>query len=229
MAKPQSTGVGTCSIPGCTRVVYGHGWCSRHYTRARRHGDPLWHPPEKTGGACAVAGCARVSSRRSDLGNLCRLHHRRWAATGDPNVTPSGRTVRTAYGSNICGECGQTRTLSGGHLRCLLCLAEAGRRRYVLGGDDARARSAVSAQRRRARERSAECAHGHGCVSESVLLAITNAKCVYCGSSAEHADHLMPLARGGLHCAENIVPACATCNRRKSDRDPFEWLVALEK
>lgn len=30
-----------CSIPGCTRKLYGHGWCNTHYMRWRRNGDPL--------------------------------------------------------------------------------------------------------------------------------------------------------------------------------------------
>ena len=30
-----------------------------------------------------------------------------------------------------------------------------------------------------------------------------------------HMDHVIPLAAGGLNCAENLRPACAPCNRRK--------------
>lgn len=30
-----------------------------------------------------------------------------------------------------------------------------------------------------------------------------------------HMDHVMPLSRGGIHCAENLRPACAACNLRK--------------
>lgn len=29
-----------CSIEGCGRPTKAHGWCSRHYRRWRRHGDP---------------------------------------------------------------------------------------------------------------------------------------------------------------------------------------------
>lgn len=29
-----------CAIDGCDKPVFGHGWCSKHYTRWRRHGDP---------------------------------------------------------------------------------------------------------------------------------------------------------------------------------------------
>ncbi len=36
----------TCSIEGCGKRVYGHGWCNTHYQRWRRHGDP--HVVNKT-------------------------------------------------------------------------------------------------------------------------------------------------------------------------------------
>ena len=30
-----------CTIDGCAGAARGHGYCSRHYTQWRRHGDPL--------------------------------------------------------------------------------------------------------------------------------------------------------------------------------------------
>lgn len=30
-----------CAIEGCGKPARGHDWCSKHYTRWRRHGDPL--------------------------------------------------------------------------------------------------------------------------------------------------------------------------------------------
>jgi 5-methylcytosine-specific restriction endonuclease McrA len=31
-----------------------------------------------------------------------------------------------------------------------------------------------------------------------------------------HFDHVIPISRGGVHCAENLRPACAPCNQRKA-------------
>lgn len=32
---------GTCSVEGCGKSHYGKGWCYAHYTRWKRHGDPV--------------------------------------------------------------------------------------------------------------------------------------------------------------------------------------------
>ena len=33
-----------------------------------------------------------------------------------------------------------------------------------------------------------------------------------------HMDHVIPVSRGGVHCAENLRPACPPCNHRKYNR-----------
>ena len=46
--------------------------------------------------------------------------------------------------------------------------------------------------------------------------------CVYCGKAwlkLSH-DHIIPLIQGGDHTAENIVPACVSCNSSKQARAP---------
>jgi len=54
-------------------------------------------------------------------------------------------------------------------------------------------------------------------------------KCRYC--STENGpfefDHVVPWSRGGLDTVENLVVACFTCNRAKSDRTPSEmgWAI----
>lgn len=53
-----------------------------------------------------------------------------------------------------------------------------------------------------------------------------NFTCQYCGTRAEkpHADHVTPRSRGGSDEIENLVTACPSCNLRKSDKTPEEWL-----
>jgi hypothetical protein len=42
-----------------------------------------------------------------------------------------------------------------------------------------------------------------------------------CTGGAEHADHVKPLSKGGWDMLGNIRPACAPCNRTKSNHWPF--------
>jgi len=48
--------------------------------------------------------------------------------------------------------------------------------------------------------------------------------CQYCGKETHQLtlDHVVPRYRGGEHTWENIVSACASCNRRKAGRTPQE-------
>ena len=47
--------------------------------------------------------------------------------------------------------------------------------------------------------------------------------CIYCGKKSESIDHLEPISKGGLSSTNNCVPACLSCNGRKSDEEVFNW------
>jgi len=52
------------------------------------------------------------------------------------------------------------------------------------------------------------------------ILAIYKHRCAYCQRGGKMTmDHVIPLARGGEHSPENVVPACFSCNSRKQHRD----------
>lgn len=52
-------------------------------------------------------------------------------------------------------------------------------------------------------------------------------RCYYCGRKGELTlDHFEPLAKGGAHCVSNFVFACFTCNSKKRDLDPFEFMAS---
>jgi len=55
-----------------------------------------------------------------------------------------------------------------------------------------------------------------------------NGRCLYCGIKVTlnemHADHFIPLAKGGSNLRENIVCSCASCNLKKSDRMPEDFI-----
>lgn len=78
----------------------------------------------------------------------------------------------------------------------------------------------------------APCAHP-ACltVGAATLAWQTNPHaCYLCGAelqSIRWIDHVMPISRGGLHCADNLRPACARCNHRKRAKMLAEYVVAL--
>lgn len=56
--------------------------------------------------------------------------------------------------------------------------------------------------------------------------AAQGGRCWWCGTGLNGAyqiDHVVPLAKGGSNHADNLVCACAPCNRSKSDKLPHEW------
>jgi 5-methylcytosine-specific restriction endonuclease McrA len=54
--------------------------------------------------------------------------------------------------------------------------------------------------------------------------------CYYCKAKlgkerrSYHADHVVPLSRGGTNYIDNIVLTCRTCNLQKSNKLVHEWL-----
>lgn len=61
-------------------------------------------------------------------------------------------------------------------------------------------------------------------ITRKAVLARDAWTCQYCGSrrSGLTVDHVIPRSRGGNSAWENIVAACAPCNRRKGNRLPAE-------
>ena len=53
---------------------------------------------------------------------------------------------------------------------------------------------------------------------------LANAVCVSCGSlDNPEIDHIMPIALGGTHDADNLQILCRPCNRSKGSKHPDEW------
>ena len=58
-----------------------------------------------------------------------------------------------------------------------------------------------------------------------------NETCQYCGKMAPngHADHVIPLSRGGTDNLENLAWSCPPCNLSKGDSTLQEWRTRQEK
>jgi 5-methylcytosine-specific restriction endonuclease McrA len=57
------------------------------------------------------------------------------------------------------------------------------------------------------------------------ILAAAGHACIYCRHDGDLSmDHLIPIARGGPHTAENVAPACLPCNLSKHAQTEEEFL-----
>jgi hypothetical protein len=77
---------------------------------------------------------------------------------------------------------------------------------------------------RRARVRNADGKHTTDQIHE--LLQKQRNKCASCRTSLKtgyHADHIVPLARGGTNDIGNIQLLCVSCNLSKGHSDPVAW------
>jgi 5-methylcytosine-specific restriction endonuclease McrA len=60
-------------------------------------------------------------------------------------------------------------------------------------------------------------------ITRRAVFARDGWTCQYCGSRSNlTVDHVIPRSKGGGSTWENIVAACAPCNRRKGDRLPAQ-------
>lgn len=88
----------------------------------------------------------------------------------------------------------------------------------------------ASVVNRRARKRSAQGSHTPKELQEQ--LARQKHRCYYCNAklgekrNSYHADHIVPLSKGGTNYIDNIVLTCPTCNLKKGDKLLHEWLGA---
>lgn len=57
-----------------------------------------------------------------------------------------------------------------------------------------------------------------------------NNTCAYCGAQQSfwfvlEQEHVIPVSGGGGYTADNIVPACKSCNASKNNTPAIEWLI----
>jgi hypothetical protein len=89
----------TCSVEGCEKPVFGKGWCSMHYDRARRgetgerflsllplplkwkEDDPRY---KNKGRVCDVEGCENPFYAKG----ICHKHYERLSRTGSLHLRP---------------------------------------------------------------------------------------------------------------------------------------------
>lgn len=104
-----------CSIDGCERATVGRGWCTAHYKRWKRHGDPLaGGAPRQRNRTCSIAGC----ERKHDANGYCSSHNTRIGKYGDPLADVPLRDYLPRGGECQIENCGRAifgRSMCWGH------------------------------------------------------------------------------------------------------------------
>jgi 5-methylcytosine-specific restriction endonuclease McrA len=74
------------------------------------------------------------------------------------------------------------------------------------------------------RRRAKKLSNGVYKISKKELKRLYSSPCFYCGSTNSiHADHVIPISKGGRHSIGNLIPACAKCNMSKGSKLLIEW------
>jgi hypothetical protein len=74
-----------CAVDDCTKSRRGKGYCSTHYTRFKKYGNPLGGPGSgnfKKFEHCTIGDCIKPHTAQG----MCQMHYRRNALYGDPNI-----------------------------------------------------------------------------------------------------------------------------------------------
>lgn len=102
------------------------------------------------------------------------------------------------------------------------------RSRQYYQTDRGRIAHRAAGHNRRALKRKAKGTHTVEDLHQQLLRQ--KSRCYYCkiklgkGRGAWHADHIVPLSRGGSNSIDNIVITCPTCNLKKHNKLPHEFL-----
>jgi len=75
----------TCSVGGCERASRQRGWCSMHYKRWVRNGDPEKRVLMASTGTCKVDGCTRPDGSRG----YCGRHYQQWRKAQPTGLLPA--------------------------------------------------------------------------------------------------------------------------------------------
>lgn len=242
--------MGECSIDDCTGDASApgtaRGWCSKHYNRWQRTGDPLLtlRGLKLQDPTCTVQGCSQPKHAHG----FCGMHLYRWRRDGHPGTaerttsTPSGRC--RLLGCDRPARVGVRRLCQPHYLRWIRYgdpLAGRAFRdttpRCTVQGCEPVDYYALGYCGRHYRARFPRTVRpGNGgsfCTPEQLAarLALYGGRCWLCRQlGADTVDHVKPRAAGGPDWPSNLRPAHRTCNARKSKRWPFtrDDFVALE-
>lgn len=108
MVIPASVRGFLCSIDSCVTPKVTRGWCSKHYQRWKRNGDPmkLTVMPNHTMLVCGLGDCTKKYYAKG----FCSTHYYSWRQYGDPYERRQGE-----YGAGHTGKDGYRHVFRPDH------------------------------------------------------------------------------------------------------------------
>lgn len=179
-----------CSFEGCKNPHSGRGYCRGHLNRLIRHGDVNFVQGNRDG--CIIDTCTNRSQSKE---GYCSMHLRRFKSTGNPLLTKTD--IKKSLPKRTCQVIGCNKKLYS--------------KKYC----DVHFRLIAEIFPEQAQDIVFEDVFGYHPY-----------RCYLCGkvhdtwdTSKVWADHIIPVAKGGLFSVENIKPTCKYCNMAKRDSD----------
>jgi 5-methylcytosine-specific restriction endonuclease McrA len=215
---PEISPSKACSIEGCGKPIKARGLCNAHWIRLRRHGDPLgtwgWHESGRLK-KCIACGESKPLSEFYAYGYTTRLG--KPGTRYDSRCRPCAQARRReAYHADPEGESLKHRRWNEANAERI---REWRRERQKL--PETKALKAYHQRLRKARMRSG--ANDNDAIRAIYAEAMRVERIIACCPVFDlpelgkkmHVDHIIPLARGGKHEADNLQILPIGINMRK--------------
>jgi 5-methylcytosine-specific restriction endonuclease McrA len=228
-----------CSITDCGSPLVARGWCSKHYTRWKRYGDPVYRIPGEVRDGKRVCPRCQVDKSLADYSPANKVCRPCMAARKRSKPLPEVIPQPPVY----CVECGVRFTPATRQVICCSAVcSNARKRRFDAEYMAVRCREAANESTRRwyaanrdkafdnsARYRARKANALVDDVDRLVVFERDNWICQLCGEPVDRSasypdprtpsvDHRVPLSKGGAHSYENCQTACLLCNVQKGAR-----------
>ena len=230
----------TCSVAECEGITgvpgTARGFCSKHYNRWRRNGDPSIRTARLITTQCSIEGCGKPH----DAKGLCSAHVTNLRRHGTPTPRHRGRAEQ---GFKICADCQVDLPVSefysaGAFLQpcCKQCAATRAKKyresRIEIVRAQARRSAAKRSTQRRDASRKRRAALRSVRVEDVQSMTVFDRDawiCGICGTGIPRVtlwphpmsvslDHVVAISNGGTHSYDNTQASHLACNMSKGAR-----------
>lgn len=163
--------------------------------------------------------CSFGCDKETSAHGWCEKHYKRWLIHGDPT-----KTLQTDCKGKTCIDEGCTKPAR----KRLLCNSHYTKLWRTEKPELAHKNMAQSWFTRAVRRKNAPGYHSR--MDWEELRKTYDGKCAYCKvAPSTDRDHVVPLSKGGTNDISNILPACKSCNCRKSNKSLEQWQLIGEQ